>query len=136
MNARMSFAWLLAIVVFLAGCESEADAALRRESLLNQQRIEMLKRGNDSLTQPREVVFWARFRQTTDVPCFEGWLSQHGFTVQYTSERKKDDFPHVVEFTRSLVPTLETMNSTTAQVMQAASACKGVFQEWEAPVVP
>jgi hypothetical protein len=136
MNARMMAPVLLAGLVCMVGCESDADAALRRESLLNEKRIEMLRRGNDSLTQPREVVFWARFKRQTDLPCFDGWLSQHGYTVQYTSERKKDDYPQVVEFTRSLVPTLDTMNATSVELMAAAAACEGVFQEWEAPVVP
>jgi hypothetical protein len=136
MNTRMMASALMAALLALAGCESESEAALRRESLLNEQRIEMLKRGNDSLTKEREVVFWARFKQTTDLPCFDAWLSQHGYAVQYTSERKQDAYPQVVEFTRSLVPTLETMNSTTRDLMAAASNCKGLFQEWEAPVVP
>lgn len=136
MNTRMMASALVLALLALAGCESESEAALRRESLLNEQRIGMLKRGNDSLTQPREVVFWARFRQPADLPCFETWLTQQGYAKQYTSERKKEEFPQVIEFTRSLVPTLETMNTTTRDISEAASACKGVFQEWEAPVVP
>ena len=136
MRARIMMPALLAGLTLMAGCESESEAALRRESLLNEQRIEMLKRGNDSLTQTREVVFWARFRQATDVPCFETWLAKHDYAKQYTSERKKDEFPHVIEFSRSLVPTLDNMNAATSDLMQAAAACKGVFQEWEAPVVP
>jgi hypothetical protein len=136
MNTRMTASALMLGLLVLAGCESESEAALRRETLLNEQRIGMLKRGNDSLTKEREVVFWARFRQASDLPCFNAWLSQHGYAVQYTSERKKDEYPQVVEFTRSLVPTLETMNTTARDLMAAAETCKGVFQEWEAPVVP
>lgn len=126
----------LAGILALSACGTPQDAQLETEKLLNQKRIETLKKGKDSLTQARDVIFWARFKVAADVPCFETWLQAHQYTVSYKTQRPEEALPELVEFSKSMIPTLETMNAVTAELITSATTCKGQYQEWEAPVVP
>lgn len=123
-------------VTLLVACSSATDEQSETEKLLNQKRIETLKKGKDSLTQAREVIFWAKFQSEADIPCFESWLALHHFTVSYKTRRKDDAYPEYVEFNKSLTPTLDTMNNVTEDLIAASAACNGHYHEWEAPVVP
>jgi hypothetical protein len=124
------------MVAWIAACSNPAEDQQKRESLLNEQRIQALKRGNDSLTQTREVIFWSRFDRTEDLDCFKQYLGTNAFEVLYVSERKTEPHPHVVEFGKSLIPSLALMNTLTLELIAASHACKGFYTEWEAPVVP
>ena len=122
--------------LLLAACNNPQDAQLETEKLLNAKRIDVLKKGKDSLTQPREVIFWAKFKTSADGPCFEAWLAGHQYEVSYKTQRADDPYPEFVEFSKSMIPTLDTMNTVTTDLIAAATTCKGQYQEWEAPVVP
>jgi len=126
----------LASLMMLSACGNPKDAQLETEKLLNQKRIDILKKGNDSLTQPRDVIFWSKFKTAADIPCFETWLATHQYTLSYKTQRPDDAYPEFVEFSKAMIPTLDTMNTVTEDVMTATTACKGQYQEWEAPVVP
>lgn len=126
----------LASLLALSACGNPQDAQRETEKLLNQKRIDILKKGKDSLTQPRDVIFWAKFKTPTDIPCFETWLAAQQYTVLYKTQRADDAYPELVEFSKAMIPTLDTMNTITADVMTASTACNGQYQEWEAPVVP
>ena len=135
-GSKFVSAALVAGITLIAGCGTPEDAQQATEKLLNQKRVEALKKGKDSLTQAREVIFWAGFKTTADIPCFESWLQTHQYTVSYKSQRPEKPFPEFVEFSKSVVPTLDNMNTTTAELITAAATCKGQYQEWESPVVP
>ncbi|CBL47224.1 Hypothetical protein HDN1F_36410 [gamma proteobacterium HdN1] len=122
--------------LLVSACSAPEDTQQATEKLLNEKRVNDLKKGNDSLTQAREVVFWAAFKTAEDLPCFEGWLGSHNYLVTYKSKRADKPFPEFVEFTKSLIPTLDTMNTLTLELIPAAASCNGQYQEWEAPVVP
>ncbi len=134
---RYNKLWIgVVAAIALSACSKPGEEQQRREVLLNEQRVDALKRGNDSLTAAREVIFWSRFDRKEDVTCFEKYLSEQGYSLLYTSERKGEAHPQMVEFSKSLVPSLELMNTLTAELIAASATCKGVYSEWEAPVVP
>lgn len=135
-NNYYKMAGMCVLVALLAACGNPQDAQLETEKLLNQKRVEILQKGKDSLTQPRDVIFWAKFKSVADIPCFETWLAAHQYTVSYKTQRADEAFPEFVEFSKSLVPLLDTMNAATAELITASTSCKGQYHEWEAPVVP
>lgn len=126
----------VAAILLASACSSPQDVQLETEKLLNQKRVDVLQKGKDSLTQPREVIFWAKFKTTAELPCFETWLQTHQYVVSYKNQRKEETYPEFVEFSKSMIPTVATMNAVTAELIAAATVCKGLYHEWEAPVVP
>ncbi len=126
----------LAAALTLSACGNPQDTQLETEKLLNEKRVEILKKGKDSLTNPREVIFWVGFNNTADMPCFETWLKAQQYTVLFKIQRPEEAYPEVIEFSKTLVPTVDTMNVLVSEMIPAATACKGQYKEWEAPVVP
>jgi hypothetical protein len=126
----------MAGILTLTACGTPQDAQLETEKLLNAKRVDVLKKGKDSLTNPREVIFWVGFKTTADMPCMETWLQQQQYTVLFKIQRPEEAFPEVIEFSKTLVPTVDTMNVLVSELIPAATACKGQYKEWEAPVVP